>query len=214
MAPEQIEAFINPDLWDKVEAKADIYSLGLVLRELLTGQKPDLPDPALSLPACALRAVLDRRRFLDASVRRFNSAIPHALEAIVAKCLHPSPDDRYVDAQALEQDLDRFLKHQPLAHAVNPSRPERLGNWMRRRRRGLAAAACLLFVCTAYPLIESLKPRPIHSTAAFQTAVRLFDMQRSSSESVAKFKAFEAIDPHSALVKFYLSFALQSRTET
>ncbi len=43
MAPEQIEAFLNPELWGKVGAKADIYSLGLVLRELLTGQAPDLP---------------------------------------------------------------------------------------------------------------------------------------------------------------------------
>ena len=94
MAPEQIEAFINPDLWDKVGAQADIYSLGLVLRELLTGQKPELPDPAMP-PARALRAVLDHRPFLDASVRRFNPAIPHALEAIVAKCLSVSPDDRY-----------------------------------------------------------------------------------------------------------------------
>ena len=43
MAPEQIEAFLNPDLWANVGAGADIYSLGLVLRELLTGQMPDLP---------------------------------------------------------------------------------------------------------------------------------------------------------------------------
>jgi serine/threonine protein kinase len=209
MAPEQIEAFINSDLWDKVGAKADIYSLGLVLREMLTGEKPDIPDAAAP-PARALRAVLDRRRFLDASVRRFNPAIPHALEAIVAKCLTPSPHDRYADAQALEQDLDLFLKHQPLAHAVNPSRPERLGNWMRRRRRSLAAVACLLLVCSAYPVFEWLRPRPIHSTAAFLSAVRLFDMRNSAPESAAQFNSFKAVDPHSALVKFYVSFALEA----
>ena len=48
MAPEQIEAFLNPDLWGKVGAPADIYSLGLVLRELLTGQAPDLPAETLA----------------------------------------------------------------------------------------------------------------------------------------------------------------------
>ena len=120
MAPEQIEAFINPELWGNVGAKADVYSLGLVLRELLTGQKPELPAAGLP-PARALRAVLDRRPLLDTAVRRFNPAIPHSLEAIVVKCLALSPDDRYLTPQTLEQDLDRFLKRLPLqASRPNP----------------------------------------------------------------------------------------------
>ncbi len=209
MAPEQIEAFINPDLWGKVGARADIYSLGLVLRELLTGQKPELPDPGLP-PARALRDVLDRRPFLDPSVRRFNPAIPHALEAIVAKCLSVSPDDRYADAQALEQDLDQFLKHEPLQHVTNPSRRERLGNWLTRQRRVLGAAACLLVVCAAYPVIEALKPRPIQASQAFLSLVRSFDMEESATEAVARFKSFEAIDPRSSLLKCYIGFALKA----
>ena len=47
MAPEQIEAFLDPQLWGRVGARADIYSLGLVLRELLTGERPELPAEAL-----------------------------------------------------------------------------------------------------------------------------------------------------------------------
>ena len=94
MAPEQIEAFLNPELWGIVGAGADIYSLGLVLRELLTGQMPDLPEKGLPA-ARAMNDLLDRRPFLDAAVRRFNPAIPPSLEAIVAKCLALLPDDRY-----------------------------------------------------------------------------------------------------------------------
>ena len=57
MAPEQIEAFLDPELWGKVGARADIYSLGLVLRELLTGQAPDLPGrDALAAPRHARAA--------------------------------------------------------------------------------------------------------------------------------------------------------------
>src|SRR5262249_7412683 len=97
MAPEQIEAFLNPDLWGKVGARADIYSLGLVLRELLTGQAPDLPAETLS-PDRAMRVLLDRRPLLDVSVRRANPAIPHALEAIVAKCLAVSLADPYAES--------------------------------------------------------------------------------------------------------------------
>ena len=100
MAPEQIEAFLNPELWGKVGAGADIYSLGLVLRELLTGQGPSCPARG-SRRHARLRDLLDRRPLLDVSVRRFNPAIPHALEAIVAKCLALLADDRYPDAGSL-----------------------------------------------------------------------------------------------------------------
>ncbi len=143
MAPEQIEAFLNPELWGKVGAQADVYSLGLVLREFLTGQAPDLPAETLA-PARAMRVLLDRRPMLDVSVRGTNPKIPHALEAIVAKCLAVSPDDRYADAGALAEDLDAFLEKKPLVHAVNPSRPERCVNWAIRNKVGLRViAACL-----------------------------------------------------------------------
>ena len=126
MAPEQIEAFLDPSLWGKVGAKADIYSLGLVLRELLTGQQPDLPAETIS-PQRAMRLLLDRRPLLDVTVSRFNPAIPHAIEAILAKCLTFSPDDRYPDAQALAEDLHRFLHHQATRSCRQslPSRADR-----------------------------------------------------------------------------------------
>lgn len=136
MAPEQIEAFLNPDLWGKVDARSDIYSLGLVLRELLTGQAPDLPDEKVP-PARAMRDLLDRRTRLVTNVRQFNPHIPHALQAIVAHCLCFNPNDRYPDAQSLAEDLERFLTRQPLRVAVNPSRRERIGNWGTRNRARL-----------------------------------------------------------------------------
>ncbi len=86
MAPEQIEACLDPALWSRVGAPADIYSLGLVLRELLTGESPDLPEDTAS-PTSALRGLLDRRAVLDVAVRRSNLAIPPPLEAIVVRCL-------------------------------------------------------------------------------------------------------------------------------
>jgi serine/threonine protein kinase len=208
MAPEQIEAFINPDLWDKVGASADIYSLGLVFRELLTGQKPELPEPSVP-PARAFRAVLDRRPFLDPSVRRLNPAIPHALEAIVAKCLSLAPENRYADARALEEDLDRFLKNEPLSNVVNPSRRERMGNWMTRRRGVLSISACMLAAAVAYPVIAALIPPPFEKTPAFLSAVRSFEMEQPAIEAVARFRSLEHIDSRSCLLKFYLGFALK-----
>jgi serine/threonine protein kinase len=211
MAPEQIEAFINPDLWEKVGAGADIYSLGLVLRELLTGEKPELPDPALP-PARALSDALARRPFLDVAVRRFNPEIPYALEAIVAKCLTLSTDDRYTSAQELENDLDRFLKFQPLKYASNPSRRERARNWLVRHRRILATAAALLIIGAVYPVYKKLNP-PIETTRAFVSAVDAFE-SGNSADAARRFRVLEQADPQSSLVKFYLGFALRSVTSS
>ena len=218
MAPEQIEAFLNPELWGKVEAKADIYSLGLVLRELLTGQMPELPAETLS-PQRTLDTVLDRRPFLDVSVRRFNPAIPHALDAIVAKCLTLSPDDRYPDAQALAQDLDRFLKHQPLLNAANPSRRERLGNWVRRHRRAFAGSvACLIVVCIlswpcSIPRSTSVSRSPIETLQGFQSAIDHLDRRRFKP-ALDLLLPLEKDYPRSPLLQLYLSFALDGEKRT
>jgi serine/threonine protein kinase len=133
MAPEQLAAFLDPARWGGVGPSADLYALGLVLQELLTGDRPETPDPRLPLPR-AVAAMLDLRALPVPSVRVRNPSIPHALAAIVAKCLAFEPSGRYPDASALADDLRRFLDRRPLAHARNPSRRERLANWTRRHR--------------------------------------------------------------------------------
>ncbi len=204
MAPEQIEAFTNPDLWSKVGAQADIYSLGLVLRELLTGLAPEAPNRDLPLSR-ALRGLLDRRRSLDVRVRRANPSVPHALEAIVAKCLAFDRRDRHHDAKSLADDLDAFLKRAPLPHAYNPSRRERLANWSVRHRRSLAEACCAVLVCAALirPIAESLKPK-VETLASFEEAVGAF-VAKDYVGAQQKLLALEKDYPQSSLVKLYLS---------
>ncbi len=173
MAPEQIQAFINPDLWGKVGARADIYSLGLVLRELLTGQAPDLPDEKIS-PARAMSDLLDRRASLVTDVRRFNPQIPHALQAIIEHCLCFNPDARYPDALSLAEDLKRFLTRQPLRQAVNPSRRERFGNWVTRNRGwllGITGYLVLIGALGYHWVAPMLKPDPAE-LPAIQQAVK------------------------------------------
>ncbi len=184
MAPEQIEAFLDPSLWGKVGAKADIYSLGLVLRELLTGQQPDLPAVTIS-PQRAMRLLLDRRPLLDVAVSRINPAIPHALEVIVAKCLTFSPEDRYPDARSLAEDLHRFVTHQPLLLAVNPSRRERVANWAVRNWRIIAeAASVILSVILLATMLATPARRkfenyfvPIETSPVFQSALKTIDSE-------------------------------------
>ncbi len=162
MAPEQIEAFLDPEKWENVGAQADLYSLGLVLRELLTGMAPDLPDEKLPSTR-AMRELLDRRVCMVTDVGITNPKVPFALRSIVARCLEFDPADRYPDARALADDLERFLDRRPLVTAVNPSRRERVVNWGIRNRRDLVSGTmvALLLCALAYPWMASLtKPDP------------------------------------------------------
>ncbi len=212
MAPEQIRAFLNPELWSSVGARADIYSLGLVLRELLTGQMPDLPRKGLAA-ARAMNDLLDRRPQLDTAVRRFNPAIPPSLEAIVVKCLALQPSDRYGDAESLAKDLERFLNHQPLLKAGNPSRREQMGNyWVRKRRRltraGLIGVGVLVFsVLLARPAYEWLWPAE-PSDPEFQSAVIAIERGDPIDTASSLSRILEAF-PRSCLARFYLAFALK-----
>ncbi len=211
MAPEQIEAFLNPDLWGRVGALADLYSLGLVLRELLTGQSPELPNPDIPPPR-AMRELLDHRASLSTDLRRHDSRIPHALEAIVKKCLAFEPADRYASAGLLADDLENFLERRPLEHVQNPSRGERLVNWATRNRRVLAANVAYLCVLGALsPLLAGQVARyfqpPIQDRAEFQAAVAAVDDENHQAATPALLKLVREY-PSSSLPLFYLSIAL------
>ena len=207
MAPEQIEAFLNPDLWGKVDARSDIYSVGLVLRELLTGQAPDLPDEKLP-PARAMRDLLDRRACLEISLRKSNPDVPFALEAITERCLRFDPDQRYPDAQTLAFDLERFLARKPLKLAANPSRSERVGNWARRNRRSLLYCAIYLttFGFLGFPwLAARMKPSP-ETLPAFQQAVQAID-QGQAHRAVGPLRDLVREYPDHPLPRTYLGIA-------
>jgi serine/threonine-protein kinase len=111
---------------------ADIYALGAVLYECLTGRPPFRAATALM--------TLDLVRTADAvPPRRLNPAVPRDLETICLTCLRKDPRRRYVTAVALADDIDRFLTGRPIT-----ARPagfgERAWKWVRRR----PAAAALL----------------------------------------------------------------------
>ena len=160
MAPEQLEAFLDNARWGGVAEAADLYSLGLLMREMLTGRAPELPDPAFPLPR-AIRALLDRRADFRPDLRRLNPKIPHALDAIAGRCLAFAPADRYPGAGALAEDLRRFLTRRPLKFARNPSRRERASVFVVRHRTLLSAA--LLSAAALAAVVSS--PAPVKAPA-------------------------------------------------
>jgi WD40 repeat protein/predicted Ser/Thr protein kinase len=130
MAPEQAAGKSKA-----VGPAADVYGLGAILYELLTGQPPFRGPTAVE----TLLAALEKD---PVPPRRLRPHLPVDLETICCKCLRKRPEERYADAEELAEDLRRFASGQPV-RARPVGRGERLLKWM-RRRPALAAAYGLL----------------------------------------------------------------------
>lgn len=165
MSPEQLDDDA------RVDVRSDVYALGLLLYELLTGTHP------LDIAAPARRDVLEQRiRWEDpplpselvasrpANARKAAAAHPTGprlaasrlrgdLDAIVMKALRKSPGGRYRSAAELAGDLGRFLRHEPVL-----ARPDvagyRLSKFLRRNRPSVIASAVTLLALLATLLVN------------------------------------------------------------
>lgn len=119
MAPEQAMSPRQP-----VGPAADVYALGAILYELLTGRPPFTGETPLDT---VLQVLHDE----PVSVTSLQPKVPRDLENICLKCLRKEPGKRYVNALALAEDLRRFQKGDPVT-ARRAGLRERLGRWCRR----------------------------------------------------------------------------------
>jgi tetratricopeptide (TPR) repeat protein len=143
MAPEHLRALANPCAATArlVDQRSDIYSLGMVLFEMLTGQSPFDQSASYSILPVVIEAMALERSQASPSVRKRQPGVPWSLESIIRKCLAPDPDQRYQQAADLAEDLRRFLEDLPLKHAPELSRAERLQKWVRRHPRLTSSAS-------------------------------------------------------------------------
>lgn len=121
MAPEHIDAFNpgEPFTPEVVDARSDVYSLGLVLFELLTGRLPFPVVLQAETTAEALRGLADQRRMQAPSPRKF-AEVPEVLDRIVRRCLDPEPEGRYQTAAELAQALTGCGEHRRATKALPP----------------------------------------------------------------------------------------------
>jgi TolB-like protein/Flp pilus assembly protein TadD/tRNA A-37 threonylcarbamoyl transferase component Bud32 len=151
IAPEQTECPA-----DKLTCAADVYSLGAILFYLLAGRPPFVGPNVLHVIHQAATNPAPRLRLLVPSLDR-------DLETIVGRCLEPDPKARYQSAGALSDDLEHWLRHEPIrAKHVGPFTRGR--KWVRRNPTSAVLVGSLIALALAIAVIlwekESSRPLP------------------------------------------------------
>lgn len=149
---------------DSVDARADIYSLGMLLYVALGGPVPEPPEAATS------------------PLHRCNPRVSLGLSDIVDKCLADDPRDRYPDASSLAVDLRRHLADLPLRGVPNRSWSERWRKWQRRHpstfsRRGLAATVVVAAIAAPASMM-AIVYRERRETASAALSRALDELER------------------------------------
>jgi WD40 repeat protein len=167
MSPEQAEGKVS-----ELDARTDIYGLGAVLYELLTGSAPY----AGATEADTLRRLISAE---PVEPRQLRPDVPRDLEAITQKCLARQPSARYPTAHDLASDLRRFLAGEPTV-ARPLSVAERTLKWCRRRPSSALLAAVLGL--SAVALLTTV----LAYTARVQKEAERADRERAVAEREAE----------------------------
>ncbi len=178
MSPEHLDAFANTGE-RPIDARSDLYAVGLIFYELLTGHHP---YPLTAGGRGLLDTMRTARRLPPPPARTLNSAVTPAVEAVIRKLLAPEPADRYQSAQELAEDLDRHAKHLPLKYA-RETFVARTRKWLRRNPKAIpiAGLAAALLAALGIGIVASANIRAQSRTQAAAKKHEFREELRSAS---------------------------------
>lgn len=198
MSPEQIGG--QPD---DIEARADVYALGVILFELLTGRLPyELPNRSI---VEAARVIRETEPIRPTSLRR---ELRGDLQTILLKALEKSPGRRYPTAAALADDLRRFRLNQPIT-ARRPSTLYLTQKFVRRHRTLVAGTVATLLaltlglIGTTVYAMRAVRERDVADQARKMADQQSLEAQRQAANAEATLAfltndLLAAVDPSNA----------------